>query len=94
MQENMILDIYLYKRYDICMKTTLNIPDSIIRDAKLRAIQEGKTLTDLLVEGLRIRLARSMPVRSLPVSRDGGGLAPGVDWASLEPANQEAEEFR
>ncbi len=28
------------------MKTTLNLPDDIVRDAKFRALQEGSTLTD------------------------------------------------
>jgi hypothetical protein len=76
------------------MRTTLNIPDPIIKDAKLRAVEEGKTLTDLLVEGLRIRLAKSMPARALPVSSARGGLLSGVDWGSLEPADRGAEEYR
>jgi hypothetical protein len=76
------------------MRTTLNIPDPLIRDAKRRAMEEGKTLTDLLVEGLRARLAAGLPLRPLPVSRAEGGLLPGVDWGSLEPADPEAEVFR
>jgi hypothetical protein len=80
--------------YTVCMKTTLNIPDPIIKDAKLRAVEEGKTLTDLLVEGLRIRLAKSMPARSLPVSSARGGLLPGIDWKFLESEQRDAEEYR
>lgn len=76
------------------MRTTLNIPDPIIKDAKLRAVEEGKTLTDLLVEGLRIRLAKTMPARALPVSSARGGLLSGVDWGSLEPVDRGAEEYR
>jgi hypothetical protein len=76
------------------MKTTLNIPDPIIKDAKLRAVEEGMTLTELLVQGLRIRLARSAPARSLPVSSARGGLQPGVEWKSLESDHRDAEAYR
>jgi hypothetical protein len=76
------------------MRTTLNIPDPLIRDAKRRALEEGKTLTDLLVEGLRTRLARSLPSMPLPVSSPGGGLLPGVEWRFLESTDPMAEEHR
>jgi hypothetical protein len=68
------------------MRTTLNIPDPLIKDAKRRALEEGTTLTELLVEGLRTRLARSLPARALPVSTAAGGLQPAVDWSSLDEA--------
>jgi hypothetical protein len=76
------------------MRTTLNIPDPLVKEAKLRAIEEGKTLTDLLVEGLRARLAETLPTRPLPVSTASGGLLPGVDWKELEPADAAAENYR
>jgi hypothetical protein len=76
------------------MRTTLNIPDALVRDAKRRAIEEGRTLTDLLVEGLRSRLAKSLPARSLPVSTATGGLMRGVTWELLEPADPAAESYR
>jgi len=76
------------------MRTTLNIPDPLVRDAKRRAVEEGKTLTDLLVEGLRSRLAATLPARPLPVSSASGGLLPGVDWRLLEAAEPTAEEYR
>ncbi len=76
------------------MRTTLNIPDQIIKDAKMRAVEEGKTLTDLLVEGLRLRLGKTIPIRTLPVSSAEGGLLPGVDWKFLESEYRDAEEYR
>ena len=68
------------------MRTTLNIPDTIARDAKLRAVEERRTLTDMIVEGLALRLSRSAPTKALPVSTARGGLQPGVEWGDLEAA--------
>jgi len=66
------------------MRTTLNLPDLLARDAKQKALEEGKTLTELIVDGLRIRLSRAIPARTLPISTATGGLLPGVDWMRLE----------
>jgi hypothetical protein len=52
--------------------------------AKQKALEEGKTLTELIVDGLRIRLSRTIPARTLPISTATGGLLPGVDWERLE----------
>jgi hypothetical protein len=71
------------------MRTTLNIPDHLVRTAKLRALQEGTTLTELLVQGLQWRLEKAGVVRALPVSRAGGGLCPGGSWDDLDRADQE-----
>jgi hypothetical protein len=35
------------------MKTTLQIPDDLMRDIKVRAAQEGRRLTDVITELLR-----------------------------------------
>jgi hypothetical protein len=76
------------------MRTTLNIPDALIRDAKRRAIEERRTLTDLIVEGLRNRLAKSSPTRALPVSTATGGLLPDVTWEQLETVGAAGEFYR
>ncbi len=39
------------------MKTTLDIPDELIRTVKLRAVEENRTLTDLIADLLRRGLA-------------------------------------
>ena len=78
------LDIHLHGVQYICMRTTLNLPDLLARDAKQKALEEGKTLTELIVDGLRIRLSRAIPARTLPISTATGGLLPGVDWMRLE----------
>ena len=39
------------------MKTTLDLPDELIRSIKLRAVREDRTLKDLVAELLRLGLA-------------------------------------
>jgi hypothetical protein len=68
------------------MRTTVNLPDELLRDARKRAAEEGTTLTALLADGLRMRLGgtgqRRGRRRALPVSKVGGGLQPWIDPAS------------
>jgi hypothetical protein len=67
------------------MRTTVDLPDELLRQARQRAAAEGTTLTALLAEGLRLRLAgRSARTtsRRLPVSSLVGGLHPWIDPAS------------
>lgn len=66
------------------MRTTIRLPDSLLRDAKAYAARSGKTLTAVIEDALRESLARQ---RSDRLSRDpvklttvaGHGLQPGVD---------------
>ena len=39
------------------MKTTLSLPDDLMREVKLRAVEENRTLTDTIAELLRYGLA-------------------------------------
>jgi hypothetical protein len=78
-------------------RTTVRLPEDLIRRAKRRALAEGRSLTALIEDGLRRVLddrARSARVeRALPpVSSSTGGLMPGV---SLEDAAalQEVEDL-
>ena len=70
------------------MKTTLNIDDALVRDAKAFATRQRKSLTWLIEEGLRVRInARAVTGRAarkprLPVSPCRGGLLPGINPAS------------
>jgi len=69
-----------------CMRTTVDLPDELLRDARKRAAEEGTTLTALLADGLRLRLGTTPRGRErrrpLPVSKVGGGLHPWIDPAS------------
>jgi plasmid stability protein len=52
------------------MKTTLDLPDELIRAAKLRAVSQGRTLRDLVAEylrqGLGINEKPSVDVQTAP----------------------------
>jgi hypothetical protein len=89
-----VVDISPYLKKYICMKTTLNIPDALIKEAKRKALDEGRSLTDLVVEGLKGQVLRRIPERKLPVSSAAGGLEPGVDWDTLRPADSQDEAHR
>ncbi len=70
------------------MKTTLDIDDTLLRNAKVLAAQQGSSLTRLIEEGLRLRLSAQREAGKgarppkLPVSSRKGGLLPGIDPAS------------
>jgi hypothetical protein len=66
----------------LCMRTTLNLDDDLMRRAKAAALRSGCTLTSLVEDALREALSRhSRPAgeahRIKPYA--GRGLAPGVD---------------
>ena len=69
------------------MKTTLDINDQLLADAKALAAQQRTSLTRVIEEGLQLRLLAKadQPVRRrrrLPVFRGRGGLVAGVDSRS------------
>lgn len=64
------------------MRTTVTIDDRLLRQATLAATKAGRTLSDLVEDGLRTLLS------DRPVNRDeritlptygGSGLKPGID---------------
>jgi len=67
------------------MRTTVRLPEQLLRQAKRAAQERGETLTCLIEQGLRLVLARSCPQAArrarviLPVSKAGGGMVPGID---------------
>jgi hypothetical protein len=69
-------------------RTTVRLPDDLLRQAKRQAAAEGRTLTALIADGLRLVIAgrRKAPKlkRVMPrVSKATGGLLPGVDLTNL-----------
>lgn len=65
------------------MRTTVRLDDDLLREAKVRAAEQGITLTQLIDESLRERLAsrpRQMSVEPFRLPTYGeGGTRPGVD---------------
>jgi hypothetical protein len=65
-------------------RTTVRLPEDLLKKAKRKASQEGRTLTSLIEDGLRLVVAendrKQKPKRvSPPVSKATGGLLPGID---------------
>jgi hypothetical protein len=52
------------------MKTTLDLPDELVRQAKLRAVMQGRTLRDLVADFLRqgLGLPAALPPDATPAS--------------------------
>ncbi len=65
------------------MRTTVRLQDELLERARKKAADQGRTLTALIEEGLRLVLAEAeSPPRGrvrLPVSTSSGGVRPGVD---------------
>lgn len=67
-------------------RTTVRLPRELMRLAKRKAAQDGRTLTSLIEDGLRQVIADRKPggkKRTLPrVSKAKGGTLPGIDISS------------
>lgn len=54
------------------MRTTLNLPDGLVTQAKTRAAASGRTFTSLVEEGLRLVLEQQdIPVAPAPLPAYG-----------------------
>jgi hypothetical protein len=78
------------------MKTTLDLSDTLLAEAKALAARQHTTLTRVIEEGLRLRLqankAANGPRPRLPVFKGRGGLMPSVDPLSNKSMQQAADE--
>ena len=81
------------------MKTTLDINDSLLANAKALAAQQQTSLTRLIEEGLQLRLRASQPTskaskRKIPVFKGRGGVVAGLNPCSnkamLDAADNDA----
>ena len=64
------------------MRTTVDIPDALLREAKRRAAQDGKTLGQVVEDALRSSFQRLDAAAAAPAALPTygeGGLLPGVD---------------
>jgi uncharacterized protein DUF6364 len=77
------------------MKTTLNLNDALLANAKAMAAQQHTTLTRLIEEGLQMRLrAQESTAKAprLPVFRGRGGLVSGVNALSNKALLEAADD--
>lgn len=65
------------------MRTTIRLRDDLLKRAKKRAAEDGRTLTSVVEEGVALVLAEPGRKRrrriEVPVSSASGGVLPGVD---------------
>jgi CopG antitoxin of type II toxin-antitoxin system len=78
-------------------RTTVRLPEDLLKRAKRKAAAEGRTLTSLIADGLRLIIAENRkvtkPKRIMPrVSKATGGPVPGLDLGDL-PALQEMDDL-
>ena len=87
------------------MKTTLDLPDHLVRQAKQRALQQGCSLKQLVAEFIRLGLhgdpSASTPFSSEVVSRDlqglpvfrsqGADIQPAIDLDAALRLEQESQ---
>jgi hypothetical protein len=79
------------------MRSTFDLPDDLMKRAKIAAVERGVALRDLVAEGLRQVLARPAPARrrgklpSIRIAEDAPVLRMSIgDLKALE-AGEEAE---
>ena len=65
-------------------RTTVRLPRDLLTRARRKAAAEGRTLTSLIEDGLRLVVAEARKASKrkggpLPVSKATGGPMPGVD---------------
>jgi len=65
-------------------RTTVRLPEDLLRRAKRKAAAEGRSLTSLIEDGLRYVVAVERPKlrpkpKPIPVSKATGGPMPGID---------------
>jgi hypothetical protein len=64
------------------MRTTVDLPDDILSEAKARAARERRSLSEIVGDAVRSSFARTAPADREPVELptfNGGGLQPGID---------------
>jgi len=64
-------------------RTTVRLPAELLKKAQRKAAAQGRTLTGLMEEGLRYvvshdRVSGNMARPEIPISKEGGGQAPGI----------------
>jgi hypothetical protein len=64
------------------MRTTIDLPDDLLSEAKERAAREGRSLSEVVGDAVRTSFARRVLAERQQVrlpTFGGGGLQPGID---------------
>ncbi|MBM3553138.1 MAG: hypothetical protein FJX45_15595 [Alphaproteobacteria bacterium] len=75
-------------------RTTVRLPDDLLRRARRKAAADDRTLTSMIEEGLRLVLDGERPPgpaspRYARVSRETGGPAAGVDFPRMRDVDEQ-----
>lgn len=79
------------------MRTTLDLPDELMKQAKIAAVERGVTLRDLVAEALRQallpkpRLARRIKLPNIRLAADAPLRRMGIEELKNLEADEEAE---
>jgi hypothetical protein len=79
------------------MRTSVDIPDPLLKRAKRLARERSTTLRQLLVDGLRLVVERGeepAPYRMQDCSHGSGGLVEGLSWSDTERIDELTYEDR
>jgi hypothetical protein len=71
------------------MKTTLELPDALIREIKLRAVREGRKLKDVIADLLRLALTGHRKA----TSKNGGLVPKNLPMIKVRPQPSDAEKL-
>lgn len=76
------------------MRTTLDLDDRVLRQAKRRALDLGETLTRFIDRAIRAQLAEppQIPAFRLTLLTKKGRARPDVDWDDRESIYEHMEE--
>lgn len=77
-------------------RTTVRLPEELLRQAKRKAMAEGRTLTALIEQGLWLVVSDKAKLSTTqhndpPVSKATGGLRPGIDLTSYSALEEEED---
>ena len=67
------------------MRTTLDLPDEILRKAKIAAVERGSTLRQLVIEALRREMESPLENRRRRMKNAPVKLAPDAPLRTLSP---------
>lgn len=79
------------------MRTTIALPDELLKTAKRAARERGLTLGRLVEAALRRELSRTSETRlapRVPIFRGRGGIRPGIDVSSNRALLEALDEGR